>query len=155
MKYFIFVIFTLFSISSYANCSTSYINSAYKVAYEAQKTSDHDVVSEIPLSIVVAQNILESGCGKSRVANKKKNYYGLIGRNNKYLEFQDIEHSTEYYFENLATNNAYSSFRSSVSKKHSIGKIIKKLSNVYAEDPKYSKKLLAVISSYNLRKFDK
>lgn len=150
MKKVIFLALCISSNLAYAKCSEEYINKAYLTALEIKNSSEHQFVREMPVAIAVAQNILETGCGKSYNARNRNNYYGLMDKNGKHLQFDDLEHSTSYYFENLAKHRAYYKFRTSVLEDKPLITMVKYLSKAYAEDKKYYKKVINVIESYNL-----
>lgn len=150
MKKVIFLALFISSNLAYAKCSEEYINKAYLTASEVQEDSKYTIVKEIPISIVIAQNILETRCGKSNNARNRNNYYGLLGKNGKYLEFDDFEHSTIVYFNTLAKHRAYSKFRNSILQDEPLVNMVKHLSRGYAKDPKYYQKVIGVIETYNL-----
>lgn len=154
MKRVIFLALCIFSNLAYAKCSNEYINKAYLTALDVKNSSEHQFVREMPISITIAQNILETGCGKSYSARNRNNYYGLMDKNGKHLQFDDLEHSTSYYFENLAKHRAYYKFRSSVLQNKSLKTMVELLSKVYAQDPKYSKKIIGIINKYELQTLD-
>lgn len=104
--------------------------------------------------MVLAQAILETGCGSSVAAKKKNNHFGLMSKG-KTLHFNSTYDSVKYYLNNLANNRAYKKLRVELEKNGSDNnKILYLLSSTYAEDSEYSKKILRVIRSYNLSRFD-
>jgi flagellum-specific peptidoglycan hydrolase FlgJ len=123
----------------------------------------------IPASIKLAQAILESGIGESKLATKNNNFFGIKCfakkcEKNHCSNYHDDTHKD--FFRNYET--AWESFRA-----HSI--LLQKNRYIhlqshetdyrswaeglqsagYATDPKYSEKLISLIEDYELYKYDK
>lgn len=70
---------------------------------------------KIPNSLILAQIILESGWGTSKLYKKRNNPLGLKnGR--KYAFFETKLDAVIYYLENLSEHTAYSQFRQMLSR---------------------------------------
>ncbi|NJL74376.1 MAG: glucosaminidase domain-containing protein [Saprospiraceae bacterium] len=141
----------------------SYINRFIKTAQNEHK------LYQIPASITMAQALLESNCGKSRLAEKNNNHFGIkcFSKNcekGHCSNFEDDHHKDFFRI----YNSAWKSYR-----EHSIflnGKRYKDLqqfgnnykswaeglSNAgYATDPNYDKKIIELIERFNLGIYDK
>lgn len=124
----------------------------------------------IPISIKLAQGILESDCGLSYLSNKAKNHFGVkyIGKGDEgrdYLIAKDDGPRDKFKI----FNSAWESYRnhSLILTKREFYKDVIKIpkSNYkgwaeglekagYATDKQYAEKLIAVIERYQLYKFD-
>ncbi|MGY6648960.1 glucosaminidase domain-containing protein [Wenyingzhuangia sp. IMCC45574] len=123
---------------------------------------------KIPASITLAQGILESGSGKSKLSSRSNNHFGIkchrgwTGRRTyhdddkkgecfrvyKYVATSYRDHSTF-----LAGRSRYLSlFRLKIDDYKGWAKGLKRAG--YATDPKYPKKLITFIEKYNLDKYD-
>lgn len=122
----------------------------------------------VPASITLAQGLLESGAGKSRLATKANNHFGI--KCHKNWKGKTISHDDDARGECFrAYDRAEDSFHD-----HSdflrYGERYKFLFDLepsdykgwcyglkqagYATDPKYATKLISIVESYNLYKYD-
>lgn len=136
------------------NYTDEFINENYKYALIST------VGTNIPISVVLAQCILESGWGKSGLAKEGNNYFGITAtkgnkkyKNTQYRTFQNKIESFIHHAKIISTNDAY--------------KPLKTLSNTdyiawsnglqrcgYAESNVYAKTLIRIIDKYKLNKYD-
>lgn len=124
----------------------------------------------IPASITLAQGLIESNCGDSRLATKNNNHFGMKCFSKKCKKghcsnFTDDSHKDFF----RTYKNAWESYRA-----HSnllMGKRYKKLTKLgtsnyvewakglkkagYATDPHYANKLIAIVESLELYDYDK
>lgn len=123
---------------------------------------------KIPASITLAQGILESGSGKSQLAAKSKNHFGIKchtgwkggrvyhdddARGECFRKYQFVESSYEDHSKFLTQRRRYAFLFSYGSKNYKKwAKGLKKAG--YATDPKYPRKLISLIENYELYKFD-
>jgi flagellum-specific peptidoglycan hydrolase FlgJ len=123
---------------------------------------------KIPASITLAQGILESGSGKSQLAAKSKNHFGIKchtgwkggrvyhdddARGECFRKYQFVESSYEDHSKFLTQRRRYTFLFSYGSKNYKKwAKGLKKAG--YATDPKYPRKLISLIENYELYKFD-
>lgn len=123
---------------------------------------------KIPASITLAQGILESGSGKSQLASKSKNHFGIKchtgwkggrvyhdddARGECFRKYQFVESSYEDHSKFLTQRRRYAFLFSYGSKNYKKwAKGLKKAG--YATDPKYPRKLISLIENYELYKFD-
>ncbi|MGB0839036.1 MAG: glycoside hydrolase family 73 protein, partial [Chitinophagales bacterium] len=124
--------------------------------------------SGIPASVTLAQGILESANGNSMLARKGNNHFGIkchkAWRGKKVFAFDDGRSScfrkyrsdyTSYIDHSnfLHNNPRYGSlFNLSETDYEAWCKGLKKAG--YATNPKYAKRLIAIIKMYNLHEFD-
>ncbi len=102
----------------------------------------------IPTNLPIAQAILESGWGTSRLARENNNFLGLK-RKNKNAKFNSLEEGFAYYFDNLLNHYAYEDFREAIKRKEKPYILISYLDS-YAENPRYEKKIKQIIQQYSL-----
>ncbi|MAW30630.1 MAG: N-acetylmuramoyl-L-alanine amidase [Flavobacteriales bacterium] len=122
----------------------------------------------IPASITLAQAILESGNGESRLAVEGKNHFGIKCHNWKgnkiyadddeknecFRSYASVSQSYNDHSLFLIENKRYASlFLLNISDYKAWAKGLKKAG--YATNPKYDKLLIDLIEKYNLSKFDK
>lgn len=123
---------------------------------------------KIPASITLAQGILESGSGKSQLAAKSKNHFGIKchtgwkggrvyhdddARGECFRKYQFVQSSYEDHSKFLTQRRRYAFLFSYGSKNYKKwAKGLKKAG--YATDPKYPRKLISLIENYELYKFD-
>lgn len=125
--------------------------------------------SKIPASITLAQGILESGSGKSLLASKSNNHFGIKCHSNWegervyhdddekgecFRKYQYVATSFKDHSAFLSKRNRYSflfNYRLKDYKKWAKG--LKKAG--YATDKKYPNKLINIIENYKLYEFDK
>lgn len=147
-----FLLMIIFSNVTFAITGNTKDDFISKVLPEIKKAKDDvgGIAGKIPVSLVLAQAIHESGWGNSRFAKHKKNLFG-IKRGKDYAKFVNIEGGIKYYLQTLSTDDAYKGFR-----KH-LGSgsltLLKHLGD-YAEDPEYATKLARIINVNHLLYFD-
>ena len=125
--------------------------------------------NKIPASITLAQGILESGRGRSELALKSNNHFGIKchakwkgervyhdddEKGECFRKYQYVETSYNDHSEFLTQRKRYSflfQYRLEDYKKWARG--LKKAG--YATDKKYHNKLISIIENYKLFKFDK
>lgn len=124
---------------------------------------------DIPASITLAQGILESGNGRSRLASKSNNHFGIkchVGwkgakvyhdddeKGECFRKYKYVETSYKDHSEFLSGRRRYASlFKLRKSDFKGWAKGLKKAG--YATDKKYPKKLIKIIEEYKLYEFDK
>ena len=164
MKKYLFFLFLFFSLLGFSQSKTeSYISKYSSVAIvEMNKYS-------IPASITLAQGILESGNGESRLAVDGKNHFGIKCHSNwngktiivdddeKGECFRKYSNVAESYRDHslfLSERGRYSflfAYKKSDYKKWAKG--LKKAG--YATNPKYASLLIDLIEKYELYNYDK
>ena len=164
MKKYLFFLFLFFSLLGFSQSKTeSYISKYSSVAVvEMNKYS-------IPASITLAQGILESGNGESRLAVDGKNHFGIKCHSNwngktiivdddeKGECFRKYSNVAESYRDHslfLSERGRYSflfAYKKSDYKKWAKG--LKKAG--YATNPKYASLLIDLIEKYELYHYDK
>ena len=124
---------------------------------------------DIPASITLAQGILESGNGRSRLASKSNNHFGIkchVGwkgakvyhdddeKGECFRKYKYVQSSYKDHSEFLSGRRRYASlFKLRKSDYKGWAKGLKKAG--YATDKKYHKKLIKIIEEYKLYEFDK
>lgn len=122
----------------------------------------------IPASIILAQGLLESGAGKSKLAIEANNHFGIKadsrwegktishfdnGNWHKFRVYRNAEKSFEDHSLFLSNNSRYSSlFDLKLTDYKGWAKGLKKA--YYAEDREYDKKLINIIERYGLYRYD-
>lgn len=123
----------------------------------------------IPASITLAQGILESGSGNSRLATKAKNHFGIKchkgwkgktfhmdddSENECFRKYNDPNESYKDHSEFLSTRDRYAFlFDLDITDYKGWAKGLKKAG--YATNPKYPQLLIKIIEDHELYKFDK
>ena len=124
---------------------------------------------DIPASITLAQGILESGNGRSQLASKSNNHFGIkchVGwkgqkvyhdddeKGECFRKYKFVETSYKDHSEFLSGRRRYEKlFKLRKSDYKGWAKGLKKAG--YATDKKYPKKIIKIIETYNLYEFDK
>ena len=124
---------------------------------------------DIPASITLAQGILESGNGRSQLASKSNNHFGIkchVGwkgqkvyhdddeKGECFRKYKFVETSYKDHSEFLNGRRRYANlFKLRKSDYKGWAKGLKKAG--YATDKKYPKKIIKIIETYNLYEFDK
>ena len=122
----------------------------------------------IPASITLAQGLLESGAGKSELARKSNNHFGIKadnswkgrsvssmdnGRMCKFRKYDKVGESYEDHSRFLVDRQRYAFlFKLRRTDYKGWAKGLKQAG--YAEDSKYPQKLIGLIERYNLQRFD-
>jgi flagellum-specific peptidoglycan hydrolase FlgJ len=123
---------------------------------------------KIPASITLAQGILESGNGRSLLASKSNNHFGIKchrgwtgqkvyhdddKKDDCFRKYTYVEHSYNDHSEFLTGRKRYAFlFKLRATDYKSWAKGLKKAG--YATDKKYPKKLIKIIEDYQLYDFD-
>lgn len=123
---------------------------------------------KIPASITLAQGLLESGAGKSKLATEANNHFGIKADNrwsgetytsfdngnwHKFRVYRNAEKSYEDHSLFLAGNQRYSAlFKLDRTDYKGWAKGLKDA--YYAEDREYDKKLIGIIERYALYRYD-
>lgn len=122
----------------------------------------------IPASITLAQGLLESGAGKSELARKSNNHFGIKadkswngstvssmdnGRLCKFRKYKRVGESYEDHSKFLVGRERYAAlFRLKKNDYEGWAKGLKKAG--YAEDSRYPQKLISLIERYELYRYD-
>jgi LysM repeat protein len=150
-------------ISQATDKNERYILTHYTVAVEHMKEY------RIPASITLAQGLLESGAGTSKLATEGKNHFGIKaddswkgksmevmdnGKMCKFRVYRDVSESYKDHSEFLVGKSRYRKlFELEPDDYRGWAKGLKKAG--YAEDGKYPEKLIGLIERYNLQAYDR
>jgi hypothetical protein len=162
MKFF-FILFFFLSLTSFSQTLTDgYINDYRDLAIEEMN------LYNIPASITLSQGILESSNGKSMLATKANNHFGIKchsswegdrvfhdddEKGECFRKYNTVEDSYRDHSLFLANSSRYSFlFEIPIENYKSWAKGLKKAG--YATNPKYSKLLINIIKRYNLDQYD-
>ncbi|MBZ4683572.1 MAG: Bax protein [Fusobacteriaceae bacterium] len=124
-----------------------------------------------PISIVLAQGIIESGWGTSRFFAEGNNVFGawtyredlprikslkgVRGEKRVYLrKFNSIRESIENYFYNISVGSGYEKFREKINQNKDKFEIIEELKNYSEEREEYVKKIKNIIKYNKLEKYE-
>ncbi len=147
---------------------------AQKISTEAYITKykliaiDEMLEYEIPASITLAQGILESGSGNSRLASKANNHFGIKCHSDWKGKkvYHDDDEKNECFRKYPRAEDSYRDHSLFLSKKKRYADLFDlKITNYkawakglkkagYATNPKYPKRLIDIIERYGLDKFD-
>lgn len=141
---------------------------AYIAKYEKVAIAEMEKFG-IPASISMAQALIESRAGQSKLAQKCKNHFGIKCWSKKHsgccMKFKDDNNNDSFkYYEKSAWESwrAHSKLLSSgrYEKLHRHGRDYrawaKGLKSVgYATDPEYAEKLIGIIERYDLHRLDR
>ena len=123
---------------------------------------------KIPASITLAQGLLESGAGQSRLAVKANNHFGIKKgstwdgptikhdddkRNEHFRKYRTPEESYEDHSLFLTSGKRYASlFQLDITDYKGWAKGLKRAG--YATNPRYAEQLIDIIERYNLQRYD-
>lgn len=122
---------------------------------------------KIPASITLAQGLLESGAGQSKLARQGNNHFGIKcgdwtgpsmranddARNECFRKYKSAKESYEDHSKFLANRARYSDlFKLRITDYKGWAKGLKKAG--YATDPQYANRLIAIVEEYELYKYD-
>lgn len=140
-----------------------YIEKYRKIAVEEMERY------HIPASITLAQGLLESGAGRSTLARKSNNHFGIKcggswegrtvrhdddARNECFRAYKHARESYEDHSKFLRTGARYAFlFRLKITDYKGWARGLKKAG--YATDPRYADRLIGIIELYELDKYDK
>lgn len=162
MKNFAILLFLSFQYFSFSQSKTdTYIEKYSYLAIKEMKEF------QIPASITLAQGILESGNGESRLATEGNNHFGIKchgwegqeiyadddEENECFRKYKKVEDSYRDHSLFLSKRGRYSFlFELDITDYKAWAKGLKKAG--YATSPTYAEKLISLIERYNLQKFD-
>lgn len=125
--------------------------------------------SGVPASITLAQGMLESSYGRSELAQKANNHFGIqchgdtwkgkryshmdAGEMREFRKYKSVLHSYEDHSDFLVTHKRYSQLFE-LERTDYKGWAHGLKSAGYAEDPEYANKLIRVIEMYDLDQYD-
>ena len=163
MKRLLFLIFILFSVSLgfSQQTPTEYVKKFSDMAVKNMKESG------VPASITLAQGILESNRGNSRLAKEGNNHFGIKCHNWTGAEiYADDDKKNECFRKYKSAYESYRDHAEFLSKRTRYSFLFelqttdykgwaKGLSEAgYATDPKYADKLIGIIERYELHIYD-
>lgn len=150
-------------VSQARNDSERYILTFYPMAVEQMERYG------IPASITLAQGLLESGAGKSKLATDGNNHFGIKadkrwngktmssldnGNWHKFRVYKDAAKSYEDHSKFLVDNSRYDFlFKLNRTDYKGWARGLKKA--YYAEDREYDEKLISIIERYRLYEYDR
>lgn len=150
-------------VSQARNDSERYILTFYPMAVEQMERYG------IPASITLAQGLLESGAGKSKLATEGNNHFGIKadkrwngktmssldnGNWHKFRVYKDASKSYEDHSKFLVDNSRYDFlFKLNRTDYKGWARGLKKA--YYAEDREYDEKLISIIERYRLYEYDR
>ena len=160
------IVFSIFTLSAYAqhrNASyNEYIKQYAPLAVEQMK------LHKIPASITLSQGLLESGAGKSELARKSNNHFGVKcgsswngrtvrhdddARNECFRAYRNPRDSYEDHSAFLKRGARYAFlFNLKITDYKGWSRGLKKAG--YATDPSYANRLITIIEDYELYKYD-
>lgn len=167
LKYFLLLFILLLSAESYGQRRNkvylNYIDQYSDMAVQEMKKY------KIPASITLAQGLLESGAGQSRLAKQGNNHFGIKcggdwkgpsmrahddARNECFRKYKNAKESYEDHSKFLAHRSRYQAlFKLSITDYKGWARGLKKAG--YATDPSYANRLITIIEDYELYKYDK
>lgn len=113
---------------------------------DEEKKAVGGLALQIPSELAVAQAVLESGGGTSRIARRYNNFFGLYGKDAKALRFANPRASVRCYLKNLITHKGYGDFRTAL--RQGVDdpiRLSKKLSKTYAKDSNYHTMVVSLL----------
>lgn len=163
---YIFGLFTTIIVHAQESRDVTYIRNHALLAVQEMK------IYKVPASITLAQGLLETGGGQSKLAEKANNHFGIkckgeaewpshkprIYHNDDaigecFRSYQSVDESYRDHSEFLALRPYYKAlFNLSVTDYKGWAHGLKKAG--YATDPSYASKLISRIEKYNLNQFD-
>ena len=164
IKVILFFIFSIFIFPSFAQNKTE----KYIAKYSSIAIVEMDRYN-IPASITLAQGILESGSGESRLATQGNNHFGIKCHDNWHGEtiIEDDDKQGECFRKYLSVANSYRDHSLFLTKRgrysflfeYKSGDYIRWARGLkeagYATNPKYASLLINLIEKYNLDRFDR
>ena len=157
-------------LMSFKNSYSSRVREFINLHSDAAVQTFHDY--QIPASIILAQAILESGCGTSTLAKKANNYFGIKNYRRSSIP-KDVEPYFDgiYYMKDDGIRDPFVKYTESEGSFIHHTYVLRKKryfvedgtykqwayslqKNGYATDPKYAEKLITIIERYDLYEFD-
>ena len=145
--------------------------------YKAYKTSNPDEllkrIKPHPVSITIAQAIIESGWGTSRFFKEANNIFGMWSKSKKanttirasqtrtdgktihLVKYKTLKDSIRAYYKNIATNKAYKKFREIRYKSYNPYEVATYLNNYSEKKDIYPTELMKIIYYNKLTQYDK
>ena len=165
----LFLVTIIFAIHVISVFSQVRWNAAYQSYIDLYKdlAIEEMIRYKIPASITLAQGLLESSAGRSELARKGNNHFGIkchgwTGRktyhdddesNECFRAYENVAQSFEDHSKFLARQNRYSRlFKLSIKDYKGWAKGLKACG--YATNPRYADKLIEIIELYELHKYD-
>ena len=169
MKRTIFSLFSLFLVLQTALSQSMSWNQRYQDYFNLYKDIAIEQMQKyhIPASITLAQGVLESGAGRSELATKGNNHFGIKcngwtgrkiyhdddERNECFRAYDNVYESFKDHSVFLTTSKRYSSlFQLELTDYKGWAKGLKTCG--YATSPTYATKLIEIIQLYKLYQFD-
>lgn len=165
---FILVLFASWKSSKPKQINKSQVTLEYIERYKKTAIQEHKRFC-IPASITLAQGILESASGKSVLVKKTKNHFGIkcVGKcNNKnsvmmaddnphdrFIKYKSVWYSFRHHSRFLEDNKRYEPCFKCGDDYKCWAKQLKKCG--YATSKTYTQKLIRIIETYKLYKYDK
>ena len=160
---FIMLLFTAFhSLASEQDNRMEYVENYSSYAIQNMR------MYKVPASITLAQGILESGSGKSELARKSNNHFGIKcgshwsgrktyhdddAKNECFRAYKSVLDSYNDHSKFLTSNNRYSNlFTLQIDDYRSWAKGLSKAG--YATNPNYASRLISIIEDLKLYSFD-
>ncbi len=158
---FVFFVNSLAPAQTLNNAYLQYIAQFYEIAEKQQK--EHG----IPASIILAQGLLESGAGQSELTRASNNHFGIKctdwagdkvyhdddEKGECFRKYDRVLDSYEDHAQFLKTRSRYS-FLFDLKPTDYEGWAFGLKKAGYATDPTYGLKLVSIIETYNLHRFD-
>ncbi len=122
----------------------------------------------IPASITLAQGLLESDAGRSRLARKGNNHFGIKAsrdwtgdviladdetRNEPFRKYRNVAQSFEDHSQFLLKPRYSALFKHDITDYKAWAKTLRKCG--YATDPRYADRLVGIIERYDLAQYDR
>ncbi len=162
-KFLCFILASIFAITTSAQSAYhKYIDTYADMAVEQMRKY------KIPASITLAQGLLESGAGQSKLAKKANNHFGIKKgmnwsgptvkhdddkRNEKFRKYKSVKESYEDHSRFLTKGQRYAFlFDYQITDYKSWAHGLKKAG--YATNPQYAYQLIDVIERYKLYRYD-
>ncbi|NDW12411.1 LysM peptidoglycan-binding domain-containing protein [Bacteroides sp. 214] len=166
-RLFLFLLIFPLSLSVHAQGRNKqyleYINTYKGIAVEEM------IKYKIPASITLAQGLLESGAGRSKLATRSNNHFGIKcgsswrgktvrhdddARNECFRAYKNSKESYEDHSKFLANGARYAFlFKLPITDYKGWARGLKKAG--YATDPSYASRLITIIEDYELYKYDR
>lgn len=166
MRFFISIWFLIIPITLFAQSGRKITRTEYIVTYKDLAMKEMEQ-SGIPASITLAQGILESGNGNSKLARKANNHFGIKchdwegksirhdddAKNECFRKYKSVDESYKDHTEFLTTRNRYASlFELEQDDYKAWAKGLKKAG--YATSPTYAEALIKLIEENELYQYD-
>lgn len=163
-----FVLMAIFVLPSFSQAKRYKVYDDYVNTYKSIAV-DHMKKYKIPASITLAQGLLESGAGKSQLAQKSNNHFGIKchsdwkgervyhkddNPNDCFRKYKKVEDSYDDHARFIADKQRYRSlFSLKITDYRGWARGLQQAG--YATDKAYANKLIKLIEDYELYKYDK